>query len=184
MGMLFISNWPVQLLSTLYHNLSYTTLRPIGSIFQTWWPGVGTQLMWGLTIVSLLLLIVEWWVARGTDFGHFLWAACLTLTISVGIGFIKNQGDFILLFIPLTLIFSMVKERWKTGGNWIVFALMIVIFLGLWALGLPLFSQEYGVSPSLELFLPTPFFILAGLYWIRWWTLWQTRKLEGLTEKN
>jgi len=184
MGMFFITNWPWQFLRTLFQNLSYASLRPVGAIFQTWWPGVGTQLMWGFSIVILALLIVEWWIARGTDFGHFLWAACLTMTISVGIGFIINQGDFILLFIPLTLIFSMVKERWKTGGNWIVFALMIVIFIGLWALGLPSFLQENGASPSLELFLPTPFFILAGLYWIRWWALWPTRKLESLTEKS
>ena len=176
-GMFFIPDWVLQNVWAILRYPDYTTTGTLGAAFQTWWPGVGTQFKWGLTIFLALLLIVEWWSAWGKGFNHFLWTACLTLAVSQWIGISTDRGNFILLFLPLVLIFSAIADHWRRSGDWVVLGMMVLLLVGLWALFLN--TLQYGNQPQQHavMFVPLPFFVILGLYWIRWWVLRPTRSV-------
>ncbi|MBU0511727.1 MAG: DUF2029 domain-containing protein [Chloroflexi bacterium] len=175
-GMLFIPNWLLQNIWEILRYPAYTPALSVGAAFEEWWPGVGTQLKWGAALLLAVTLLVEWWIAWGKGFTHFLWAACLTLAISQWIGIATDPGNFIILFLPLVLVFAVWKERWGKGGDWVVFGSLLILFLGLWALFLK--TVQYGAQPqqSPAMFFPLPLFVLIGLYWVRWWILTPTRR--------
>jgi hypothetical protein len=184
LGMAFIPDWLLQNVWEIMRFPDYNPPITIGSAFETWWPGIGTQLKWGLTIILLILIIFEWRVAWGKGFNHFLWTACLTIAISQWIGIATDPGNFIILFLPLVLIFSIIKERWTKGGDWIILAILTFLFIGLWILFLN--SVEMGDQPqqSAVMFVPMPLFVLVGLYWIRWWVIRPTRKIAGISSQT
>jgi hypothetical protein len=177
LGMAFLPNWMLQNILEILKFPNYNPALTFGEAFQEWWPGIGTQLKWGLAIFLSAVLIIEWWSAWGKGFPHFLWTLCLTLTVSQWIGIATDPGNFILLFLPMVLIFSVWRERWGKGGDWIVLTVLVVLFVGLWAIFLN--TVEYGNQPIQHpiMFLPMPLFTLLGLYWIRWWVLRPTRHI-------
>ena len=67
-GMFFIPGWIKQNIWAIIEYPSYTTIRTIGSAFEEWWPGIGTQLKWGLAIFLVGLTVVEW---RGSLWERF-----------------------------------------------------------------------------------------------------------------
>ena len=171
LGVFFIPDWLFQNAWEILRFSEYNPALSIGSAFVEWWPGIGLQLKWGLLIFLIILTLTEWWAARGKNYNRFLWTACLTLTISQWIGIATDPGNFILLFIPLVLIFTILKERWGNLGDWITLGIMILLFVGLWVLFLK--TLEYGYQPqqSSIMFVPMPVFVLVGLYWARWWII-------------
>jgi hypothetical protein len=175
-GMVFIPDWLLQNVWEILKFPEYNPALTIGSAFELWWPGIGVQLKWGLTIFLTILLIFEWWSAWGKDYDHFLWTACLTITVSQLIGIATDPGNFILLTLPLVLIFSTIKKRWVRIGDWIVLGLIVFLFVGLWILFLK--TVVYGYQPIQNeiMFIPMPLFSLIGLYWIRWWAIRLNRK--------
>jgi len=179
LGMVFIPDWLQQNLWEVLRFPDYNPELTIGSAFEIWWPGVGTQLKWGLTIFLTILIFVEWWLVQRKEYFHFLWTMCLTFAISQWIGISSDPGNFVLLTLPFVLIFSVIKERWPVGGDWIVLLILIGLFIGIWILFLK--TVEYGLQPQQHsvLFIPVPLLAILGLYWSRWWVLRSTRYLSS-----
>lgn len=84
MGMVFIPDWPLQNLREMQRYTGYSPPTTVGAAFALWWPSVGRQLGWVLTILISILLISEWWLAHRKDYRWFLWTACLTLSPASG----------------------------------------------------------------------------------------------------
>ncbi len=84
MGMVFIPDWPLQNLREMQRYTGYSPPTTAGAAFALWWPSVGRQLGWVLTILISILLISEWWLAHRKDYRWFLWTACLTLSPASG----------------------------------------------------------------------------------------------------
>ena len=172
-GMLFIPDWLIQYGWNLFSLPNQTPSWSLGAAFEDWWPGIGTQLRWGLTIFLTGLLIFEGWATWGKDYDRFLWTASLTLTLSPWIGIAVDPENLIILSLPLVIVFSIIKERWGKTGDWIVFGIMMAFFVGLWAL----YYQKLiinQVHPAI-MSIPLPLFLIIGLYWTRWWVLRPTR---------
>ena len=171
-AMIFVVDWPLQNLVEVLRYPGYNPPGTPGAAFTTWWPILGSRLGWGLTIVLGIVLCIEWYLARGKDYRWFLWTACLTLAISQWIGIQTDPGNFIVLFTPLVLILATWEERWGIKrGRPVVVASILILFFGIWALFLA--TIEYGDQAQQDpiMFFPLPFFILLGLYWVRWWAI-------------
>jgi hypothetical protein len=123
---------------------------------------------WGMTGLLVIVLLVEWSSARRAEERRFFWTACLTLAVTPLIGFRNEMENLVILFLPMMLIFSVVRERWR-AGYFLSSLLLMIILLVPWGI---VFLPDASVPVKnglLYLFLPG--FTLICLYWIRWWTL-------------
>jgi hypothetical protein len=168
---LFVPDWPLQNLREILAYSSYNPPGTPGAAFETWLPATGRQLGWALSAVMGLILLVEWVLVRRKEFLWFLWTGSLTLVISQWIGIQTDPGNFILLFFPLVLIFSMWVERWGRAGSVLTSITMFLLFIAPW--GIFLQTVTYGDQPLQHpiMFFPLPLFLLITLYWVRWWAI-------------
>jgi hypothetical protein len=131
-------------------------------------PGLGGPIFWGLPLLLLLLLLAEWSRARQAVQRHFYWTACLTLACTPLLGFRTELENLAVLVLPLGLIFSVLRERWR-AGYWLTTLVLLLLVLVPWAalIGSPLAFAAPG--PFMFLFLPLT--TVIGLYWTRWWAV-------------
>lgn len=175
-------SWPLPFLSSVVTNLRTSHGWTPGAIFQKLWPGIGDKLSWALTLTLFGILILEWRAVRGKEFRQFLWVTCLTLTATPLLGIPADPANFIVLFLPLALVFTVMEERWGHFGRWSV-AAAIFLLMSLWLIIFCIVSEG---NSSLEtvIFLPLPLLLLLALYWIRWWIIrpprtWVDRIVES-----
>jgi hypothetical protein len=176
-AMLVIPDWPLQNLQEVLRYPGYNPPGTLGEALATWMPATGGQLALFVTAILSLVLLVEWRAARRRGFPHFLWAACLTLVAGQWIGLPTEPGNFIVLLIPLVLVLSVWDARWGKRSRPLVLAVLLLLFIGLWAIVLPVENIAEIVRPQPLLLLPLPFFLLASLYWVRWWAIRPSRLL-------
>ena len=170
-SMLLIPDWILQNLREVLRYPGYNPPGTPGAAFATWWPAFGERLGLALTGVVVVLMIFEWWVARRTEFRGFLWVSGLTLVASQWIGIQTDPGNFVVLFPVLVMCLALLDERWRGRGNLVIFALLVVLLVGIWAIFLS--TVEYGDQPvqSPVMFFPLPAILFLLLYWVRWWAI-------------
>lgn len=166
---LFVPDWPLQNLREIMAYSAYNPPGTPGAVFETWLPATGQRLGWVLSAVLGVILILEWVLVRRKDFRWFLWTGCLTLVVSQWSGIQTDPGNFILLYLPLILVFSLWVERWGRGGLYGSLISMGLLFFVPWILFLQ--TITYGDQPLQHpiMFFPLPLFLLVTLYWVRWW---------------
>ncbi len=133
-GLFLVPDWIVQYLRLLYN---FSANYPPGSpamLFRSLWPGLGKQLGWLITGLSIILLLVEWWLAMKKEFRWFLWTACLTIILSQWIGIPTIPGNYFIMIMPLILVSAMLAERWPHGGQWVAVLITALLFIWEWAL--------------------------------------------------
>ncbi len=174
---LFVPDWPLQNLREILAYSGYNPPGTPGAAFETWLPATGRQIGWALSAVLGLILIFEWAFVRRKEYRWFLWTGSLTLVISQWIGIQTDPGNFILLFLPLVLVFSLWVERWGGAGTVLSSFSMLLLFLLPW--GVFLETVTYGDQPLQHpvMFFPLPLFLLITLYWVRWWAIKPRRLL-------
>jgi len=148
-------------------------------IFSSALPGMGKQLGWGLSLLMVVLLIVEWLAARKKDFSWFLWTVSLTLVAGQWVGLPADLNDFVLLILPLVLILATLDRRFSQYGKWIAGAILLFFLVGLWGIFYMTFPDMSSLQQSRIFLFILPFFLLLGLYWVRWWAI---RSYRGLIE--
>ncbi len=153
------------LLAVIRSDFGITT----GAIFIRLWSDFGARLTQIVTIVTVVVLFYECYKSYNADFRRFIWVACLTLAATPLIGFRTETSNLVVLFPGLALIFAAVTERWRIG-YWLSGFLLLIVFIVPWSL----FARGYffgGIRSQDLLFLFYPIFVIAGLYWTRWWFL-------------
>ena len=165
-SLFFLPNWWLEYLKLIWNERSILPeLSPV-RVFSQWWPGVGRQLGWGLSLLMLGILLREWIMALRQDFRWFLWVLCLTLSLSPLTGVPSEPSGFVLLLLPLMLVLSTLEQRAERVGLALAAGGLLLPLLGLWGIFLSARSPE---SARLLILFPLPFFLLLGLYWVRWW---------------
>lgn len=165
----FIPDWLLQNIREIFLYPGYNPPGTPGSALATWFPAQGERIGWIITGLVAILLLIEWLRARKADFRGFLWAGGMTLVLSQWSGIQTDPGNFIVLVIPLVLIFALVEERWRRMGWVTSIFLMLLLLGGIWWLFLATLS--YGDQPvqSPVMFFPLPALLIILLYWVRWW---------------
>lgn len=178
-SMFFIPDW---ILQNLREILRYTSYNPPGTpiaVFKIWLPGIGRQIGWVISGLLVIDLLVEWWLCWKKDFRWFLWTVSLTLVLSQWIGIQTDPGNFIILILPMVLIFAIWTERWGNKARIAVVVSMLVLLVGLWGLFIVTVGPGNQPQQSPVMFFPLPLVLLIGLYWGRWWAL-GPRLLEAI----
>lgn len=163
-GMMIIPAWPLQNLAEIMRYTGYNPPTTVGAALESWWPGLGRQLGWLVSIGMAGILFWEWKGVRHSDPARFLWIFSLTLVASQWIGITTDPGNFIVLVLPLVIVLKSLDDA-PNGRMWLS-AVLAVLLLGLWVLfllTLPPGSQQQ--SPIM--FFPLPLFLLIGLYFCR-----------------
>lgn len=164
--------WFLPWLRGLYAHMQFVPLLTPGRIFASWWPVVGARLGWALTAFLAAILFLEWRAVRGRDFRHFLWTVSLTLAVSPLLGIPMPLDGVVFLLLPLTVLFSLLNERWSRPRGWGVSGWILSILLaGGWAAYLVVGWLGSYRALSAAVFLGLPLFLLIGLYWVRWWAV-------------
>lgn len=165
-----VPGWMLQYIRIIYNFSDYFTSASLGMLFKDLWPGVGKQLGLGITILSGIVLIIEWYLALKKDFRWFLWTACLTLVMCPWIGLPIEIGYYIFLLLPLILVSAMLSERWPRGGQWVALLITAVVFAWEWLIIL-YSSSNSQPGMRLNLIIPLPVILFICLYWVRWWAI-------------
>jgi hypothetical protein len=176
LAVFMVPDWPIQYLRILWNQSKFFTPGTPGYAFQQWWPGLGKQMGWVLSAFLGLILLIEWWLARRSNFRWFLWTACLTLAVSPWIGIPSSPDAHLLLNLPLIIVIAMIEERWRRNGKWVILTWVGLVFGWEWFL---IFTNLGDMEPVMRLGLifPVPMLLLVGVFWVRWWTIRPKRLL-------
>lgn len=168
---MLMPDWILQNLREVMRYPGYNPPGTPGAAFTVWLPAMGQRLGYILTGVLVVLLVVEWFLARRAEYRGFLWTACFTLVVAQWIGVQTDPGNFIVTFPALVLVFAMLQERWRRGGVILNVFVLLLVFVGIWAVFLG--TVQYGGQPqqSPVMFFPLPGLLLIMLFWVRWWAV-------------
>jgi hypothetical protein len=179
-------DWFTDMLVQMALYPTYTQPGTPAEIFGLWWGAAGVRLGWALSGLMGALLLFEWLAARGREFDAFFWTACLTLAAGNLAGIPTASANHVALLPGLALLFALWQERWPRTAGWLAGGTMLLLGIGLWAWFL--FTVDVRGIPleHHSLHFPLPLFVVAGLYWMRWWALRLHRKLplEGLRARS
>jgi hypothetical protein len=165
-SLMFIPDWPLQMLRQILDYPTYTGESSPLTILAGLTPGIKRQLEWILYGGFIGYLLVEWGIGWKKEYPHFLWVSLLTLLINALVAYRSATTHYILFYPAMMLIFRILEERWKRFGRWLVWVFLLIWFIGSWWLFL---ATVQGNQESSLMFLPFPFLVLLGLWWIRWW---------------
>ena len=159
--------WFIPFLQSSLANLRADYGFTSGAILLRLWPTFNTHFIWIIPVSLILLLGFEWYASRNRDFHHFVWTCCLTLAVTPLIGFRTDLSNLVVLIPGLALIFATVVERWR-HGYWLDGLLYLIVLFLPWGFFIrSVIFQSQFYQDLLSLFFPI--FIIAGLYWTRWW---------------
>ena len=168
---LLIPDWILQNIREILRYPGYNPPGTPGAALTTWFPAVGTRIGTVISLGALVIILVEWWLARHGDFRHFLWTGCLTLVLSAWSGIQTDPGNFIIMMPALILFFSILEERWPKTGNIISASILGGLMVLLWLIFISTLDISYQPMQNPILLFPLPFVLIILLYWIRFWAI-------------
>lgn len=168
-AVMLLPDWIMQNIRELIRFPAYNPPLTLGTALLGLFPGFGERLSWVVTGLLVIILVIEWRISVRIEYRRFLWTAFLTMVASQWIGIPTDPGNFIILFPAIVLIFAVFDERWKRAGLVFSVIIMLLLFVGIWLIFLKTLEPGYQPQQSPIMFIPLPGFLLAMLYWIRWW---------------
>jgi len=170
-AVILIPDWIIQNLREILRYPSYNPPGTLAAAMEAIIPQGGERLGRVISGVAVLILILEWFINRKSEFRAFVWTVCLTLTLSFWVGLQTDPGNFIVAYPALVLTFAVWVERWQNRGVVISVIAMFLLFIGIWEIFLSTVEMNYQPIQSPVMFLPLPIFLLISLYWNRWWAV-------------
>jgi hypothetical protein len=118
------------------------------------------QFVVGLVI---LILLVEWALAKFSEYTPFLWTFHLTLVLESLLTFWVKPINLVPLATTLLFLLIIWEDRRKSVGRWI--GLFIIVL----ALAYPWLLNQLPEANDLFFVFPVAVFLVLNLYWVRWW---------------
>jgi hypothetical protein len=179
--MVLMPNWPLEMLAQWLTSPDLINPGSALGLLASKLPGIQSQLNIFLHALAIIYLFFEWFLAWGKQDRRFLFAALVTLTVSQFIILPTNTTNMTVLVPVLFAIFQVWRERWKWGGRFLMWLVLILILFGIWAIFI---NTSTGIVEPTVLYLITPLLSLIGLWWIRYWFTQPPRVyVEDLVQK-
>jgi len=169
---LLIPDWILQNIREILRYPGYNPPGTPATALATWFPASGPRIGTVISLAALVIILVEWWLARHVEFRHFLWTGCLTIVLSVWSGIQTDPGNFIIMIPALILFFSILDERWPNTSKVITASVLGGLSVFIWVLFIRTMQNSYQPIQNPILFFPLPLILIILLYWIR---IWATR---------
>jgi hypothetical protein len=164
--MVLMPTWPLEMLSQWLSSPYLVNPGSALGLLASKLPGIRSQLNVFLHALAIAYLFIEWFLAWGRQDRRFLFAALVTLTITQLIILPANTTNMTVLVPVFYAIFQVWRERWKWGGRFLMWLVLLLMLVGLWAIFI---TTSTGIVEPTVLYLITPLLGLLGLWWIRYW---------------
>ena len=142
-----------------------TPLMRVAAFF----PGAYQPLAISLHVLTLFMLLVEWYGLPESGERQIRWKALLTLNL---ISFLNptSSAVYLLLVWPgLFLFFEFLDEKWKIGGKIISWTVFLILLNRFWTDFQN--TQNWSSTESTVVSVLLPIVALIGLEWTRWWAM-------------
>ncbi|NLF50712.1 MAG: DUF2029 domain-containing protein [Leptolinea sp.] len=140
-----------------------TPLMVFGKLF----PGASAQVAVLLSLLTFVVMLVEWYGIGGREGRSFQWKLMLTLNLLYFFN-LGSEGVYLLwLFAPLFNVYKYLTEKWRVSGriiSWISCLTLIFIHWRRFQI-----TDNWLYEESSLVILLLPFITLLGLQWFRWW---------------
>lgn len=166
---IMLPSWLSEWVSRITFYSDYTVGQsPVWLLTRSVIPALGEV---GELVISLGLMagmLWSWWLAlRPGGAAAFYWALGVTLVVSSLIVPRSATTNYVLMLIPTLWIFAAL-DYWKPLGRYVLLAVMLVSFTGLWWLH---FATVVGNQEQPVMFIPMPVILglvlLLGQRWLR-----------------
>jgi hypothetical protein len=149
----------------------YTTYNIPGPVWvlTNYYLGLGRPGEYGLSLLLAVGMLWAWYtvLVQGRQ-ERFLWAVCLTFTITHLIAPSTATPHFVLFTLPLVFYLSELVRRQRRIGGWLAILVLMALLVLPWSHFLLTIEgdQEHPI-----MFLPMPMLMLAALWFTRhlWW---------------
>ena len=162
----WIPEWFANLVQ-VHPDLSWvdTPLMRIADFF----PGAYQPLAISLHVLTLFMLLVEWYGLPESGERQIRWKALLTMNL---ISFLNpaSSAVYLLLAWPgLFLFFNFLDEKWKIGGKILSWTIFLILLNRFWTDFQN--TQNWSSIESTMVSVLLPIVALIGLEWTRWWAM-------------
>jgi len=132
-------------------------------------PGAYQPLAISLHVLTLFMLLVEWYGLPESGERQIRWKALLTMNL---ISFLNpaSSAVYLLLAWPgLFLFFNFLDEKWKIGGKIVSWTVFLILLNSFWTDFQK--TQNWSSTESTVVSILLPIIALIGLEWTRWWAM-------------
>jgi hypothetical protein len=163
---LFLPNWPLQLLWQLLDFFRQAELESLASAIAGLAPGINRSLNLVFEIIVFAYLIIEWALAWGKNERWFLWTTFMTITLVNLLAFQRVFMNYVLFLPVLIYIFAMVEDRWRKLGQFVTWLSITILAAGICVFLGSVSDRKLFIS---AIYLSLPVASLIALWWVRWW---------------
>ncbi len=169
LGLFVLPSWPMEFIREVFRYPGYNPPGTPATALAEILPGIGRQLGILLSVLSALILLIEWVNGRFSREEKFIWVASLTLVLGQWLNIQTDPGNFLIMFPAIILIFRIIEDRWRNSGQWIILLFLGILFFVPWIIFIRTIDFGYQPLQNPIMFFPVPLILIIGLFWVRWW---------------
>ncbi len=169
LSLYFLPSWPMEFLREVFRYPGYNPPGTPATALAEILPGIGRQLGIILSVLSILILLIEWVNGRYSREEKFIWVISITLVMGQWLNIQTDPGNFLIMFPAIILIFRIIEDRWRNYGQWINLLLLGILFFIPWIIFVRTIDFGYQPLQNPIMFFPVPLILIIGLFWVRWW---------------
>jgi len=140
-----------------------TPLMVVGELF----PGASAQIAIALSLVTLVMMLVEWYGIGEREGRAFHWKLMLTLNLLYLFNLTSEGIYLIWLFAPMFSVYKYLMEKWRVSGRIIAWVTTLTLIYVHWRRFQ--ITQNWLPEESALVILLLPLLTMVGLQWFRWW---------------
>jgi len=140
-----------------------TPLMVVGELF----PGASAQIAIALSLVTLIMMLVEWYGIGEREGRSFHWKLMLTLNLLYLFNLTSEGIYLIWLFAPMFSVYKYLIEKWHVSGRIIAWVTTLTLIYVHWRRFQ--ITQNWLPEESALVILLPPLLTMVGLQWFRWW---------------